>query len=194
MTDTIKSSWGFWRIAQTLCVCVVFWPMQTSAAGGPPESPNAGKKAAALPGGAQALSETFEDWLVACSVKQGKKRCVINQQQEDSKTRQRLLAVELQPRAGGADGLLILPFGLELDKGATLKAGDAQIGQTLRFKTCVPQGCVVPVSFEQKTLEVLSKAAAVIAAAHAENGQTVSFQISLKGFASALNRASALGE
>jgi invasion protein IalB len=194
MADNRKSSGGFGRVALTLCVYVAFWPMQTVAAGDPPENPNAAKKAAALPGGAQALSETFEDWLVACSMTQGKKRCVINQQQEDSKTRQRLVAVELQPRAGGADGLLVLPFGLELDKGATLKAGDAQIGQTLRFKTCVPQGCVVPVSFEQKTLEALYKAATVVAAAQAGSGQTVSFPISLKGFAPALSRASALGE
>ncbi|WOJ89961.1 invasion associated locus B family protein [Methylocapsa polymorpha] len=191
---SIKSSWGFRRLALSLSVCAAFLPAQTSAAGGPPESPDAAKKTAALPGGAQAVSETFEDWLVACSVAQGKKRCVINQQQTDAKTQQRLIAVELQPRNGGADGLLVLPFGLELDKGATLKAGDAQIGQTLRFKTCVPQGCVVPVSFEQKTLETLYKAAAVVVTAHAENGQTLSFQISLKGFGPALSRASALGE
>jgi invasion protein IalB len=158
------------------------------------ETKDAPKEAATLPGGAQALNETFEDWQVACGSSDGTKRCVVNQTQTDTKTKQRVLALELQPHNKDAVGALVLPFGLDLDKGIVLKADDAQIGPSLRFKTCLPQGCVVALNFDQKTLETLRKAAAISVIATADPGQTLSFKVSLKGFAPALSRAASLTE
>lgn len=189
-----NSSWSYSLLALALSVWAAFPSTQASATGPASNAPDASKKPAALPGGAQALSETFDDWLVGCASPQGKKHCVVSQQQTDSKTQQRLLAIELQPHNGGADGALVLPFGLELDKGVTLKAGDAQIGSTLRFKTCLPQGCVAPVSFDQKTIELLNKAPTMTVIAYGDAGQSASFQISLKGFGPALSRAAVLAE
>lgn len=165
---------------------------QAAAAG--PATQAQDSKNATLPGGAEALNETFQDWQVACASPQGKKRCVISQTQADTKTKQRLLAVELQPQNKAAVGVLLLPFGLDLDKGVILKAGDAQIGASLRFKTCLPQGCLVPLSFDPKTLEMLHKASALSVFAAADTGQNLSFQVSLKGFKPALSRATLLTE
>ncbi len=152
------------------------------------------KETAVLPGGASALNETFQDWQVACASPQGTKRCVVNQVQADSKTKQRMLALELQPNKGGAAGVLVMPFGLDLDKGVILKAGDAQVGSPLRFKTCVPQGCLVPLSLDQKTLDTLTKSTALAVLATAETGQSFAMQVSLKGLAPALSRAASLAE
>lgn len=149
--------------------------------------------AAALPGGAQSLSETFEDWRVTCGMPQGVKRCVVSQQQADAKTRQRLLSVELQPKGAGVEGVLVMPFGLDLDKGVMLKAGETDVGPALRFRTCLPQGCVVMLALDAKAVAVLRKAPTAMVNAVAEGGRQVSFPVSLKGFGGALDRASALG-
>lgn len=150
-------------------------------------------KTTGLPGGAQSLSETFEDWQVACAMPQGVKRCAIGQQQSDAKTRQRLLSVELQPQGAGAEGLLVMPFGLALDKGVTLKAGEAEVGPALRFSTCLPQGCIVPVRLDARALGLIRKAASLTIGAAGADGQPVAFSVSLKGFSAALDRAAALG-
>lgn len=167
----------------------------TALAQVPPAKPTA--PAAALPGGAQSLSETFEDWQVACGTPQGVKRCVVSQQQADAKTHQRLLSVELQPKGTGAgagvEGILVMPFGLDLDKGVTLKAGQADVGPALRFRTCLPQGCVVMLALDAKAVAVLRKAPTAMVNAVAEGGKQVSFPVSLKGFGGALDRAAALG-
>ncbi len=147
---------------------------------------------AQMPAGAQTVSETYQDWQMICAQPQGIKRCVVSQQQTDGKTNQRVLAVELQPFGDKADGMLALPFGLLLDKGAALKIGDADLGSVLRFKTCVPQGCIVPVSFDTKALAVLRKASALTVDAAGNNDQPAVFSISLKGFGPALDCAVAL--
>lgn len=147
-----------------------------------------------LPGGAQAINEAFQDWMMACVQPDGGKRCAITQQQADAKTRQRLLAVELQPKGTNAEGVLVLPFGLLLDKGITLKAGTTELG-ALRFKTCLPQGCVVPLVLDGKTLAILREGTAPLTVtAFNDAGAPLTFSVSVKGFGPALDRAAALGK
>lgn len=146
----------------------------------------------ALPGGAQAINETFQDWQVTCMQPQGVKRCAVNQQQLDEKTRQRVLAFELQPRGDKAEGVLVLPFGLVLDRGVTLKAGDAELGPALRFRTCLPQGCVVSLSLDSKAMAVLRKATVLTIGVIGDADQPANLSVSLKGFSSAFDRAVAL--
>lgn len=47
---------------------------------------------------------------------------------------------------GSLASTLILPFGLLLEAGATLQDDDGQPLEPLRFSTCLPAGCVVPLS------------------------------------------------
>lgn len=63
----------------------------------------------------------------------------------------------------------------------------------LRFRTCVPAGCVVPLSFDSDRVTALGKGTALkIKISSADTSQGVSFTISLKGFAAALDRIKAL--
>src|SRR5262245_19379174 len=108
-------------------------------------SPNAvAQTAPTLPGGASSLTETHGDWTVACALQDKALRCGLSQQQSDPKSRQRMLAVELALAADGkADGALVLPFGLALDKGVVPRIDDGKPMQTLPFRTCLPAGCIV---------------------------------------------------
>lgn len=156
-----------------------------------PAAPAHAQAAVSFPGGAQSVSEDFQDWRMRCGIQQGAKRCAITQQQMDTKSQQRLLAVELQPKGDRLEGLLFLPFGLALDKGVSLKVGDTAIG-TPRFSTCLPQGCVVPLSLDAKALAALKKGTDLRIEATADGGQAQGFTISLKGFGPALERVAAL--
>jgi invasion protein IalB len=145
-----------------------------------------------LPGGAQSITETYQDWQMVCGQPQGVKQCAVAQQQTDSKSGQRILGVELRPQGDKAEGILLLPFGLTLDKGVALRIGEAEIAAGLRFKTCLIAGCVVPLSFDAKTVSVLRKAAAFSVSAFGDADQPMTFSVSLKGFSPAFDRAAAL--
>lgn len=150
---------------------------------------------AQLPGGAQAINETYQDWQMVCAQPpQGAKRCVITQQQTDSKSNQRVLGIELSSQGDKAEGVLLLPFGLLLDKGVTLRIGETDLGSALRFRTCLPGGCMVPLSFDAKALAVLRKGATLTVNATADPERPLAFSISLKGFVPALDRAAALAK
>jgi invasion protein IalB len=157
-------------------------------------APMAAAAQAQLPVGAQTVSETYQDWQMVCTQPQGAKRCAINQQQTDSKSNQRVLAIELSPEGDKAEGMLALPFGLILDKGVALKIGEVDLGPVLRFKTCLPQGCIAPFSFDAKTLATLRKASSLSVTAVGTNDQPAALSVSLKGFGQALDRAAALAK
>ena len=93
---------------------------------------------------------------------------------------------------GGVKGSLIMPFGLALDAGVTLQIDDGPVTAPVRFKTCFPAGCVIPLDWPASTVKALRTAQKLKAGAQAENGQPTSFAISMGGFASALDRAIAL--
>ncbi|AIN83662.1 hypothetical protein IY71_01790 [Brucella suis] len=104
--------------------------------------------AASLPGGASTLQETYQDWTVSCQSQKDTTACVMRQEQSSAQTGQRVLTAELRNVAGGkVDGVLLMPFGLDLAKGASLKIDDTA-GPNLTFSTCLPQGCLAPVSFD----------------------------------------------
>jgi invasion protein IalB len=144
-----------------------------------------------LPGGAQSITEVFQDWQMVCNQPQGVKQCAVAQQQTDSKTGQRVLGVELRSQGDKAEGILLLPFGLTLDKGVTLRIGEAEIAAGLRFKTCLLAGCVVPLSFDSKTIAALRKAPALTVNAFGD-AEPVTLTVSLKGFGPAFDRAGVL--
>jgi invasion protein IalB len=149
---------------------------------------------APLPGGASALQETHGDWAVACTQSAGKTVCTFSQQQMDKDTRQRMLAIELSPGPEKAEGSLLLPFGLAVDREVTLQIGDATLGAPLRFRTCLPAGCVVSLSLDTKAIGELRKAPALTVRVTADGGQPATFTISLKGFANAMDRTAALSK
>ncbi len=157
------------------------------------QSAQAATAAESLPNGASSVQETFQDWQVACVQQGPAKRCSLAQQQIDQQSRQRVLAVELTPAAGKAQGILILPFGLAFEKGATLQVDDGAVGQPLRFQTCIPGGCIVPVTFEGAALSGLRQGTTLkIKAASVDGNKDTTFSVSLKGFGPAFDRTAAL--
>lgn len=149
-----------------------------------------------LPGGATSLNETHGDWTVACATREGVARCVITQTQVSGENRQRVLAVELTAAEGGntVNGVLVLPFGLRLDSGVRLAIDEAAPREPLRFSTCLPAGCLVPLAFDTASVTALRVGTALrVTATTSDSTQEVAFSISLSGFTSALDRVNELG-
>jgi len=145
-----------------------------------------------LPGGASSLQETYQDWRVTCRIANGAKMCAISQQQVQ-KNGQRVLAVELSAPSGNrVSGTLILPFGLALETGVTFQIDDQPVMQPMRFRTCVPAGCLVSVTFDGPALMALRSGTMLKIRAVADGGAAAPFSISLQGFAAALDRAGTL--
>ncbi|WP_336747727.1 invasion associated locus B family protein [Aureimonas altamirensis] len=141
----------------------------------------------------EAKSRTYGAWQVVCgSTAEGHARCSLLQQQATSTTegaQQRLLAIELQPTPDAARGTIILPFGLDLSKGAKLSLPGTQ-GQTHPFKTCLPAGCLVDVSFGPESLSALSKADALeISVVPMQQDGVSQLRVLLEGFPQALQAA-----
>lgn len=106
---------------------------------------------------------------------------------------QRILAIELNALSGNVvSGTLVLPFGLGLDSGATLQIDDKPTMRSLRFRTCLPDGCLLPVTFDAASLATLRSGTALKVKVVADGGAAAQFSISLQGFATALDRVGVL--
>ena len=152
---------------------------QSARVGGPP-----------LPVNAAPVEEVHGDWRVACVQQDGKTVCVFSQQQTNKDTGQLLLAIELRALlTDWAQGTLILPFGLAVQRPITLEINEVPIGTALNVRTCLPVGCLVNVSLDAAMIASLTKAKSLMVRATADGVQDVLFTISLNGFSIALDRA-----
>lgn len=147
-------------------------------------------QAATLPNGASAINETYGDWTVDCRIANGQRLCVLLQSQGNSQTGQRVFAIELRtPKDGRAEGTILLPFGMKLENGAVLRLDDKDLGQGLRFSTCMAQGCLLPISFPTVATDAMKAGKTLtVAALNLSNNEPVSFNVSLAGFGAALDR------
>jgi invasion protein IalB len=107
-----------------------------------------------------------------------------------------VFAIELHPSCDGkTEGTILMPFGLNLDAGAVLKLDDKDLGKGLRFSTCVPQGCLLPVSFPTTAADAMRKGTKlVVASLNLSSGEAVTFNVSLNGFSVALARTTELAK
>lgn len=148
--------------------------------------------APSLPDGASSLNETYKDWGVACVQPGTAKRCVLSQVQAQQNG-QRVLAIELNaPSDNTISGTLVLPFGLALESGVTFQIDEKPAMQPVRFRTCMPGGCLVSVTFDAPALVALRAGTALKVKAVADGGAAAPFSISLRGFATAVDRVGAL--
>ncbi|TPL54341.1 invasion associated locus B family protein [Mesorhizobium sp. B2-4-6] len=154
------------------------------------------QEASGLPGGATSLREGHGDWTVSCNLAiqngAGVKVCALSQEQTDSQSRQRVLAMELRPAGEAVQGTLVLPFGLALDQGVTLQVDDGPALQPLRFRTCLPGGCIVDLNFDAQTLATLRDGKSLKVKVVADGGKETVLSLSLNGFPSAVDRTAAL--
>lgn len=148
--------------------------------------------ASTLPGGASSLNETYRDWRVACAQQGAGKLCAMSQAQTQQNG-QRVLAIELAAPAGNTvSGTLVLPFGLALDSGVVFQIDEKPAMQPVRFRTCVPAGCLVNVAFDAPTIVALRAGTTLKIKATADGGAAAPFSISLQGFGTALDRVGVL--
>ncbi|WP_186398113.1 invasion associated locus B family protein [Stappia sp. P2PMeth1] len=152
---------------------------------------------AALPGGASTLTESHGDWAVTCAIQtqadgNKTKLCAFSQQQIAGQTRQRALAIELRPHDDGVEGTLVLPFGLALQDGIVYQLDEGQPGAQQHFRTCLPAGCLIDVTFDARTVASLKAGNALKVKATADGGQEMVFAVSLTGFSSAYDRVTDL--
>lgn len=147
-----------------------------------------------LPGGASSLNETFEDWTVSCGSAEGRTQCILLQSQTQQQSGQRVLEIRLSPvmQKNGYEGSLMLPFGLELSRGVTAQLDDGKAGKPFAFKTCFANGCLVPLDLDKPIVDAMRKGTSLKLAAVSAQNQNIPFAVSLKGFAGALDRATAL--
>jgi invasion protein IalB len=143
------------------------------------------KPATPLPNGASTISETYGEWAVNCRFADGQKQCGLAHAQGNTQTGQRVFMIEFRtPKDGKTEGTILMPFGLKLDSGVILKVDDKDLSQGLHFSTCVPQGCIVPVSLPTVATETMKKAKTLtVASLNLSNGEVVAFNVPLEGFA-----------
>ena len=147
-----------------------------------------------LPGGASSLQEAYGDWSVQCAMPEGRRVCTFSQTQMNQQNRQRVLAIELHAADGGAaEGAVVMPFGLALPDGVTLQIDDAAPGAAIAYTTCLPAGCLVPLSFDAAMVAKLKTAKKLtLNAVAADTKAPIPLTISLNGFAPALARTQKL--
>ncbi|MFT4116030.1 invasion associated locus B family protein [Bradyrhizobium sp.] len=168
--------------------------MLTMAASASAQTAEGGKPSASLPGGSSSLQETFDGWTLQCTATEKGRLCNIQQQQRHRETKQLVLAAELEAVPNGAaNGSLVLPFGLRLSSGVTLQIDDQPSPQPLAFSTCLPVGCVVPLSLDKAAVGRLRGGATLkVGAIASEDGKPIAMSIQLKGLAPALDRLATL--
>lgn len=143
-----------------------------------------------LPNGADSLKESYGDWAVECNIVETWKKCSIGQFQYDQQQHAIMFSIEiLPPENGDYRGSVRMPFGLKLSDGIRLKLDKQAVEQRGSFATCLLNGCLVPLIFSGSSIEAMKTGKTVVVSATAfSGGQSPTFNVSLKGFAAAIER------
>ncbi|GJD93022.1 invasion associated locus B family protein [Methylobacterium iners] len=168
-------------------------PAPKEAAPAPAPAPPAA--AAIWPAGASTVSETYADWTMNCSRDEARAACVVMQAQGNARSGRREFALELKtPVEGRADGVILMPFGFDIEPGVTFKLDDATLGKGAPYMTCSAEGCLVPISLPTLATDTMMTAKTLtIFATKPDAKEPTAITVSLGGFASAFARAIALG-
>lgn len=148
----------------------------------------------ALGSGASSLTENYADWQIACAVNSDKQNaCVLSQRQQKKETGQQVLLMVLQVDKQSVKGNLVLPFGLLLSDGVSLQIDDEPFLAKADFRTCIPSGCVVPLTFSDKQLNQLVQGQQLnLHLVISDNNEPVKLAVSLNGLAKAIARVNNL--
>jgi invasion protein IalB len=137
------------------------------------------------------LQETYDNWVVTCVTRDGKKVCSLIQQQSDKNSGQRIVAAEVTS-ASPLEGTLLLPFGIAVSQPLALELDGTAFGAPIPFRTCLPSGCLVPLKLDAASLGRLKSGTTLTLKANADGGQPVTFALPLKGFSAGLDRLAVL--
>ena len=167
----------------------------TPAPSGTVLEPAAAASSSQWPAGASSVSESYGDWTMNCNRAEARTDCVIIQSQGDRRTGKRLFSVELRPpRDGKSEGLILMPFGLQIEPGVSFKLDDRQLGKGAPFSYCVTDGCLVPIILPTLATDAMKTATNLtISATKPDAKEPTIITVPLSGFAAAFGRASAFG-
>lgn len=170
-------------------------PVGSPVTTGPVLEPAAPAGPATWPAGARSVSESYGDWTMNCNREESRTDCVVIQSQGDRKTGKRLFSVELRaPKEGRAEGLILMPFGLQIEPGVTFKLDDRALGKGAPYSTCLSDGCLVPISLPTLATDAMKTGQNLtISATKPDNKDPTVITVPLSGFAAAFARASAFG-
>lgn len=147
------------------------------------------------PAGARSVSESYGDWTMNCTREENRTDCVIIQSQGDRRTGKRLFSVELKvPKDGRTEGLILMPFGLQIEPGVTFKLDDRGLGKGAPFSYCIADGCLVPISLPTLATDAMKTAQNLtVTAAKPDTKEPTVITVPLSGFAAAFARSIAFG-
>ncbi|MCI5076131.1 invasion associated locus B family protein [Oricola sp.] len=153
--------------------------------------------AAGLPNGATSLNETYGAWRVVCqSVTKNEATnvgCTLVQVLSRKGSKSPAFVIRLQPGSDGdANGRMIVPLGVSLKDGVTLQIDDSAETAPNPYSTCLRAGCMVPIKWPAKTVNGLKLGGTLKVMATGMTGQKATFEVSLKGFSAAYDRAATL--
>ncbi|GJE16341.1 invasion associated locus B family protein [Methylobacterium marchantiae] len=165
-------------------------PVATAPAATPAASP----AKAAWPEGASALSESYGDWSINCSRANQATICSVVQAQGSKRENRREFAIELKPPANDrTDGLILMPFGFQIEPGLSFKLDNAVLGKGAPYYACSSEGCLVPVSLPTLATDTMKTAKNLLILAMKQDAtEPTTITVPLNGFGAALARASAL--
>lgn len=166
-----------------------------AAAGTVLEPAAAASGPAQWPAGARSVSESYGDWTMNCTREDNRTDCVIIQSQGDRRTGKRLFSVELRvPKDGRTEGLILMPFGLQIEPGVTFKLDDRALGKGAPYSYCVADGCLVPISLPTLATDAMKTAQNLtVTAKKPDTEEPTVITVPLSGFAAAYARSAAFG-
>ncbi|EJF90404.1 invasion associated locus B family protein [Bartonella tamiae] len=151
--------------------------------------------AASLPNGATSLTETYGLWTVNCAVVNGEKGCAMIRQEVNAQN-QPVLSINITSEENGnVTGIMLVPFGILVTRPIHLQVDDTNVTLDTNVRTCVPTGCVVPVTFNTNVVAGLRAGKQLkLAATSSGPGEPAvnNLFIQLSGFSGALDRLKAL--
>ena len=145
---------------------------------------------------APGLSEQYEDWTVECAEAGGASICTMVQDVRLQGQSERLIAARIDLATRNSPRMtLILPLGLDLDAGIGIYPGTSQDALTsVSPSVCHQNECYAFVPLTSEYLKALEEPIALRMRLTPFNAQAREVPLSLRGFASALERLYSLAE
>lgn len=139
----------------------------------------------------QPREETFQNWSLLCQTLETGNDCFVSQTLVDDRVPDGKMLFQINGiDENGARGHVMLPAGFLLREGVTIRIGETSLQFPLL--SCMPEGCVADISFNQQQLALLQTSNQVDIAIVLQSGEYMHFPFKLQGFQSAFQKMSSV--
>lgn len=132
---------------------------------------------------AKTSQEIFQDWRLNCVEKSETKRCVVNQTLSTQQG-QAVAAINASLKDKSTVLEFALPLMMDLTTPLTIKIDD-RAATTYAFNTCSPRACFVVRDNDKALISGFEAGTTAVLSAKTFNGQSLTLNVSLKGFGAA---------